>query len=153
MSPFRSFRYNFTLDNSNHVWMCGKLKKMCSSPKHWIYFKRTVCVSDSFFKINIYLAALEVFCMIRAFLIPIPFPNYFWSLVSNSWWLKLFSIFSIARRLELLGVNFTTVHVQVNTIPLSRVLTVLMIPSSAILRFSKGLGLRGPKFLLCVFVH
>ena len=51
MFPFRSFLYNFTLDNSNHVisaWQVRK-KTMYWSPRHWIYFKATASILCLYF--------------------------------------------------------------------------------------------------------
>ena len=92
----------------------------------------------SFFKFNISLTALEVKCA-RYYCIPFPFH---FLIISGHLCFKLpiaqtFFYFSI----KLEGSSYweltLLLHiVQVNTIPLSRGFTVLMISSSAILRFS-----------------
>ena len=60
MFPFRSFLYNFTLDNSHHVisaWQVGK-KIVYWGPKHWIYFKGMESILCLYF----YVTPVQIQC-------------------------------------------------------------------------------------------
>ena len=48
---FRSFLYNFILENSNHIFSAREVGKKNSvlSPKYWIYFKTTVSILYLYF--------------------------------------------------------------------------------------------------------
>ena len=132
---FRSFLYNFTLDNSIHVsstWRVGKSKFSEVCQKHWIYFKttRTIlcpylyvtpaqieCLSlyinqalllNSFFKISIFNSCYprSKVCMILESP-PHPLLIFFFWVISFK--LPIAQTFFLPRRFKLSGVDRSSI--------------------------------------------
>ena len=147
--------------------MCGKLKKNVQQSETLNLFQNNhVLFVFTFLWIKLFCLLILFFlnqyfsrcswsevCMVFC----IPFPSHFLIISGHLFQTpdnSNFFLFLYSWKVQVIGSQlYYYIYIQVIKIPLSRGLTVLMILSSAILRFSKGLGLWGPKFLLCVFVH